>query len=69
MRNTGASTIFPGGGGGGSDPEAIYNLFDFKNHVMKIMSKSGKEKKYLHIRKLLLHFSISNVLSSADCSG
>jgi hypothetical protein len=25
------------GGGGGADPEAIYNLFDFKNYVIKIM--------------------------------
>jgi hypothetical protein len=25
-------------GGGGADPEAIYNLFDFKNYVIKIMS-------------------------------
>jgi hypothetical protein len=24
-------------GGGRADPEAIYNLFDFKNYVIKIM--------------------------------
>ena len=26
------------GGWKGADPEAIYNLFDFQNHVIKIMS-------------------------------
>jgi hypothetical protein len=26
------------GGGGGADPEAIHNLFHFKNYVMQIMS-------------------------------
>jgi len=31
------STIFHGVGGGEADPEAVYNLFDFKNYVMKIM--------------------------------
>jgi hypothetical protein len=32
-----APRIFPWGGGGGADPEAVYNLFDFKNNVIKIM--------------------------------
>jgi hypothetical protein len=51
-------------GGGGAEPKTVYNLFDFKNTVMKIMSKSPsrhlvrlqgklklteKEKIYIHV--------------------
>jgi hypothetical protein len=64
-----------GGGGGGTGHEAIYNLSDFKNYVMKIMSKSpsrhhvrlqGKLKltdkeKHLHIHTILFIFPYSNV--------
>jgi hypothetical protein len=31
------------GGWGWNDPEAIYNLFYFKNYVKKIMSKSPSQ--------------------------
>jgi hypothetical protein len=32
-----AFSLSPGGGGEAADAEAIYNLFDFKNYVIKIM--------------------------------
>jgi hypothetical protein len=35
---TGAHPQFFSWGGGMPDPEAIYNLFDFKNYVIKILS-------------------------------
>ena len=60
----------------------LYITFDFKNYVMKIMSKSPswylvklqgklqlKNKGCLHVRKFLLCASLLQYISSSDCSG